>query len=91
MLFGNAAECSLDAQGRVLIPPQLRSKASLNGEIIIVGLNRHFDIWGRAAWEDYQARLQGREEEVAQKIAELRDARILRKSTLFDEGVRHRL
>lgn len=91
MLFGNATECSIDAQGRVLIPPQLRAKASLNGEIIIVGLNRYFDIWNRVAWEDYQASLKGREEEIAQKIAEQRDARVSRKPTLFDEGFRHRL
>jgi transcriptional regulator MraZ len=91
MLFGNAAECSLDAQGRVLIPPHLRTKAGLNGEVIIVGLNRYFDIWNRVAWEDYQASLQGREEEIAQKIAELRDVRVSRKPTLFDEGFRHRL
>jgi MraZ protein len=91
MLFGNAAECSIDAQGRVLIPPQLRAKASLNGDIIIVGLNRHFDIWNRVAWEDYQASLQGREEEIAQKIAEFHDARVSHQPPLFDKGSRHRL
>jgi MraZ protein len=91
MLFGNAAECSIDAQGRVLIPPHLRTKASLNGDIIIVGLNRHFDICSRITWEDYQAGLQGREEEIAQKIAEVHDVRVSRKPPLFDEGFRHRL
>jgi MraZ protein len=91
MMFGNAAECSVDVQGRMVIPPQLRAKVSLNGEIIIVGLNRYFDIWSRVAWEEYQASLRGREEEIAQKIAELRDTRVSRKPGLFDEGFRHRL
>jgi MraZ protein len=91
MLFGNAAECTIDSQGRVLIPPHLRSKVNMNGEVTIVGLNRHFDIWSRPTWEEYQANLHGREEEVAQKIAELRDARVPSRPSLFGDGLRPRL
>jgi MraZ protein len=91
MLFGNAAECPIDSQGRVLIPPHLRTKVKLNSEVTIIGLNRYFDIWSRPAWEAYQASLQGREEEVAQKIAELRDARVPSRSSLFGDGLRARL
>ena len=91
VLFGNAAECGMDAQGRVLIPPHLRHKAKVNGEVIVVGLNRYFEIWNREAWEDYQASLQGREEEIAQKIVELRDARVSPRPSLFGEGLRPRL
>jgi MraZ protein len=78
VLFGNAAECAIDNQGRILIPPHLRTKANLDGDVVVVGLNRYFDIWNRAAWEEYQASMCGREEEIAQKIAELRDARLSR-------------
>jgi hypothetical protein len=35
--------------------------------------------------------LQGREEEIAQKIAELRDARVLSRPSLFGDGQRPRL
>jgi MraZ protein len=91
MLFGNATECTIDPQGRVLIPPHLRTKVKLNGEVTIVGLNRYFDIWNRAAWEDYQIDLHGREEEIAQKIAELRDARVLSRPSLFGDGQGPRL
>jgi MraZ protein len=91
MLYGNATECTIDPQGRVLIPPHLRTKVKLNGEVTIVGLNRYFDIWSRPAWEDYQIDLQGREEEIAQKIAELRDARVLSRPSLFGDGQQPRL
>jgi MraZ protein len=91
MLFGNAAECPIDSQGRVLIPPHVRTKVKLNGEVTIIGLNRYFDIWSRPAWEEYQAGLHGREEEVAQKIAELRDVRVLSRPSLFGDGLRPRL
>jgi len=92
MLFGNAAECPLDTQGRVVIPPHLRSKAQLDGEIKIVGHNRYFEIWSRQAWEGYDASLQGHELlEIAQKLAELRDTRIVGRPSLFDDGPRPRL
>jgi len=92
MLFGNAAECLLDTQGRVVIPPHLRIKAQLNGEAAIVGHNRYFEIWNRQAWEGYDASLQGHELlEIAQKISELRDARIVARPSLFDDGLRPRL
>lgn len=96
VLFGNAAESGIDSQGRILIPPHLRTKASLNGDLTIVGLNRYFDIWGRDAWEEYQSSLRGREEEIAQKIVESRDARVYREARIsrrdvheaFDTGLR---
>jgi MraZ protein len=89
MLFGNAAECPIDSQGRVVVPPHLRTKGKLTSEITIVGHNRYFEIWDRAICEHYDASLQGCELlEVAQKIAELRDARIVARQSLFDDGLR---
>ena len=71
-----------------MIPPHLRSKGKLNSEITIVGHNRYFEIWDRAACEQYDASLQGYELlEIAQKIAELRDARIVARPSLFDDGL----
>jgi MraZ protein len=92
LLFGNAAECPIDSQGRVVIPPHLRSKGKLTSEITIVGHNRYFEIWDRAACEQYDTSLQGHELiEIAQKIADIRDARILARPSLFDDGPRPRL
>jgi MraZ protein len=89
MLFGNASECAIDSQGRVLIPPHLRTKGKLNGEVAIVGHNQYFDIWSRAGLEDYEASLEGHDIlEIAQKIAELRDARMVSRPRLFDDGPR---
>jgi MraZ protein len=91
MLFGNAAECPIDSQGRVVIPPHLRTKGELNSEITVVGHNRYFEIWDRATCEAYDASLQGYELlEMAQKIVELRDARTVARP-LFDDGLRPRL
>lgn len=90
-LFGSAAEGIVDAQGRVLIPPLLRTKAQLDGEVVIVGVNTYFEIWNRGRWEEYSFSLEGREEEIAQKFAELSDARVQRREHPFGDGLPPRL
>ncbi len=91
VLFSNAAECSVDNQGRILIPPLLRAKANLNGEVIAVGVNNYFEIWNRQHWDDYYITIEGREEEIAQKFAELSDARLPRREHLFGNELPPRL
>ena len=46
MLFGNAAECPIDSQGRVVIPPPLRTKGKLNSEItMLAALKKLIGMW----------------------------------------------
>jgi MraZ protein len=40
-----------DAQGRVLIPPSLRTYANLQGDIVIVGFANKFEIWSAEIWK----------------------------------------
>ncbi len=52
--MGGASECTCDKQGRVLIPPDLRSYAGLKKEIILVGVLDHFEIWSQKNWDSDQ-------------------------------------
>lgn len=54
-LYGSAAECELDKQGRILIPQELRTYAGLEKDIRIVGLASRVEIWSKARWEVNQA------------------------------------
>lgn len=49
----SSAECSLDAQGRVVLPPQLREHADLKRDIVIVGEQTKVEIWSADNWNDY--------------------------------------
>lgn len=57
MLLSNAFELELDTQGRILLPPILRSHAGIeNGcEVAIVGQGRRFEIWEADAWNEVNA------------------------------------
>lgn len=50
LLFSGAVELSLDRQGRVLIPAYLRDYASLDGEVLVVGMETYVELWQPESW-----------------------------------------
>jgi MraZ protein len=51
LLFSGAVELSLDRQGRVLVPAYLRDYASLDGEVLIIGMETYIEIWHPKSWQ----------------------------------------
>jgi MraZ protein len=56
-IYPSASEEKLDGQGRLVIPARLRVYAHLENEVTVAGVRDHFEIWDRAAWQEYQDRL----------------------------------
>jgi MraZ protein len=50
LLFSGAVEFSLDRHGRILIPGYLRDYASLNGEVLIAGMETFLELWEPGHW-----------------------------------------
>lgn len=48
---GAAVEATPDRQGRILIPPSLRTYAGLDRDAVIIGMPKRFEIWARERWE----------------------------------------
>lgn len=66
-----AAECAVDRQGRLLVPPSLRDYAGLNRDAVIVGMTKRFEIWAKERWDAAFANAQVRLEGMGAKLAEL--------------------
>lgn len=53
-LTGNASDVDLDKSGRLKIPSNLLSDASISKEITIVGLGSYIEVWASDLWEKEQ-------------------------------------
>ncbi len=52
ILFSSAQDCTVDAQGRILVPPDLRERAGLGEKVLFVGMMEFFEIWNRDTFLD---------------------------------------
>lgn len=53
--FAGASDQSIDKQGRIAIPENLRSYASLEKDVTVVGVADYVEIWSTSVWEDVAA------------------------------------
>jgi len=68
-LASRAADCGLDAQGRILLPPALRAAAGLLREAVVVGVIDRIEVWSPPAWEEFLKDSERLLEDVSLEIA----------------------
>jgi len=54
IFFSNSEICSLDSQGRFIIPEVMIKGSSLKSEILILGAGDHFEIWDPGVLEQLE-------------------------------------
>ncbi|MGL4739614.1 MAG: division/cell wall cluster transcriptional repressor MraZ [Sarcina sp.] len=54
--FSGAAEIELDKQGRGSIPSNLREYASIEKEVISIGVLSRVELWSKEKWEEYNSK-----------------------------------
>ncbi|MBE6081914.1 MULTISPECIES: division/cell wall cluster transcriptional repressor MraZ [Tissierellales] len=69
--FAGANECTIDKQGRILIPLSLREHAKLNKDAVIIGVSTRVEIWSKEEWNKYNEDDSLSYERIAEKMAEL--------------------
>ncbi len=68
-VFAGAAQGDLDRQGRLVVPARLIERVGLGREVTVIGVHDHLEIWDRTAWREKQHEIEGRAEDVAERLA----------------------
>ena len=53
--LSGATECEIDKQGRFLIVANLRQYASMEKDVVIIGVGTRIEIWDKKKWEEYNS------------------------------------
>ena len=48
-----ATEVTPNAQGRFVIPPALRTRAGIEGEALVLGMDSRIEIWSREVYDEF--------------------------------------
>jgi MraZ protein len=51
LIVGNATEVEMDGSGRIVLPAVLREFAAIEGEVMLVGQGKKFEIWNVERWK----------------------------------------
>ncbi len=54
-LMAGAAEVTPDRQGRITIPPALRSYAELRDAVVVTGFLDHIEVWNAGKWPEVES------------------------------------
>ena len=69
--LAGAAACEVDKQGRILLPQVLREFASLEKDVVLVGVASRSEIWSRERWDESMNTYDGDMDEVAENMESL--------------------
>jgi len=56
-MFAGALEATIDAQGRIVVPQNLRDYAKIDKKLSIIGAGDHIEIWDSTKWSAYLAKI----------------------------------
>ena len=56
MLFSSACELEEDAQGRFLIPSNLKEFAEILKDVVFVGVGNRVELWSAERWQQMQSK-----------------------------------
>jgi MraZ protein len=49
-IFATAFNAEMDAQGRIVLPVQLRQYAGIEDEVVVAGANSYIELWSKDQW-----------------------------------------
>jgi MraZ protein len=66
--FGSFTPAELDSAGRIMLPKEFMEYAGITKDAKVVGAGRRLEIWDRARWQQYDAKLIPRANEHIERV-----------------------
>lgn len=70
LFTGMAVRCPFDRQGRILIPPKLRSWAHLERDVVLMGVGNRIEVWDRIRHDREMEAIRSHYAEITQPLRE---------------------
>ncbi|MFC1627236.1 division/cell wall cluster transcriptional repressor MraZ [Patescibacteria group bacterium] len=67
-ILGSAFEVALDSQGRFIIPKYLRKYATIDEEVVFIGIGNRVELWSQERWQNYEQYLGKNIEKLSQSL-----------------------
>lgn len=71
LVFSEAVDLVPDGQGRILLPPELRTYAGIERDVVVIGVNAYLEIWSPERWDAVNSVIDTDGAEIAQRLAAL--------------------
>lgn len=70
-MFGQAVLADIDANGRILIPENLKNRSGLTSKVMVIGVQNRVEIWNENTWNDYKKLVEGQADSLADKLGQI--------------------
>ncbi|MDP3989293.1 MAG: division/cell wall cluster transcriptional repressor MraZ [bacterium] len=70
-ILAGAVETDVDAAGRILLPDHLKDHASLNEQVVVMGVSTRVEIWSEEVWDTYSVAVAKQADQIAERYGEL--------------------
>lgn len=70
-MFGQAVLADIDANGRILIPENLKNRSGLTSKVMVIGVQNRVEIWNENTWGDYKKLVEGQADTLADKLGQI--------------------
>lgn len=70
-IFSTATPVNIDRQGRIFVPPSLRTQTGILRNVLIIGRSTFIEIWSKEKWDQYNKTNEKPIEEVLQRLTDL--------------------
>jgi MraZ protein len=59
-LYASASEVSIDSQGRLVLPSNLKDYARISDKTAVVGVGDHIEVWDKDTWQKHLEKISAR-------------------------------